>query len=311
MALQPFLCPTSTRACSQNASIRAALYRLSHLLVCLGILVLSAVFATAQATIPTTQLFFQDAKASLRGGQQIAVDSSGNVISFTIQFGIDCPFDTCGAVVYSVAPNGTMNWSSADPNYISFEVNQVAISPSDNIFFQDFFSVEKVIGLAKNGNALLNWPVVLGSELNTSSNTLLIDPVDQSILVKGGSSSAFSPSTRTAAFRLDGSIKWVSDAPIGANNTLGLAFGPDNSVYTFTNHTVLLDRTDGHTICEFPNLGEDSFVAIAAGDGMAFSYTNAQVLRSDGNCTASPIYNWSAGNVGEVIEEGNENESSI
>jgi RHS repeat-associated protein len=264
-------------------------------------LISAGLAAAAQNSPPTAQLFFHDPNASLRGGQQIAADSSGNVISFTIQFGIDCPFGTCGAVVYSIAPNGTLNWSSADPNYIAFVVNQVAISPSDNIFFQDFFSVEKVIGLAKNGNALLNWPIVLGSELNTSSNTLLIDPVDQSILVKGGSSSAFAPSTRTAALRLDGSVKWVSDAPIGANNTPGLAFGPGNSVYTFTNHTLLLDRTDGHTICEFPNLGGDSFVAIAAGDGMAFSYTNAQVLRSDGSCIASPIYNWSLGNVGQVI----------
>ena len=301
MALQPFLCPTSTRPCSQNASIRAALNSLSHLLVCLGMLGLSAVFATAQAPTPTAQLFFQDAKASLRGGQQIAVDSSGNVISFTIQFGIDCPFDTCGAVVYSVAPNGTLNWSSADPNYIAFSVNQVAISPLDNIFFQDFFSVEKVVGLAKNGTALPNWPVSLGSELNTFPNTLLIDPADQSVLAKGGSGSAFSPSTRTAAFRLDGSTKWISDSPIGANNTPGLALGPGNSVYTFTDHTLLLDRGDGHTICEFPNLAGNNFVAVAAGDDLAFSYTTSQILRSDGSCIASPIYNWSAGNVGEVI----------
>jgi RHS repeat-associated protein len=265
--------------------------------------VLLSAFAMAQtpSPTPTAQLFFQDTRASLRGGQQIAVDSTGNVISFTIQFGTDCPFGTCGAVVYSIAPNGNLNWSSADPNYISFAVNQVAISPSDNIFFQDFFSVDKVIGLAKNGNSLLNWPIILGSELNTSSNTLLIDPVDQSILVKGGSGSAFAPSTRTAAFQLDGSLKWASDAPIGANNTPGLAFGPGNSVYTFTDHTLLLDRLDGHTICEFPKLGGDSFVAIAAGDGLAFSYTNAQLLRSDGNCIASPIYNWSTGNVGQVL----------
>ena len=292
---------SSTRPFTRSASITAALYRLSHRLVCLGILALSTAFASAQTTTPTAQLFFQDTRASLRGGQQIAVDSGGNVISFTIQFGIDCPFDTCGAVVYSVAPNGTLNWSSADPKYISFEVNQVAISPSDNIFFQDFFSLEKIVGLAKNGNALLNWPVVLGSELNTSPNTLLIDPVDQSVLVKGGSSSAFAPSTRTAAFRLDGSLKWTSDAPIGANNTPGLALGPGNSLYTFTDHTLLLDRSDGHTICEFPNLGGNNFVAVAAGDDLVFSYTTSQVLRSDGNCIASPIYNWTAGTVGEVI----------
>src|SRR6185312_3861528 len=66
-------------------------------------------------------------------------------------------------------------------------------------------------------------------------------------------------------------------------------------------HTLLLDRADGHTVCEFPNLGGGNFVALAAGDGLAFSNTNTQVLRSDGNCIAFPIYNWSAGNVGEVI----------
>src|SRR5215470_5285608 len=202
--------------------------------LCLGIVALSAVLSTAQNSQPTVKLFFQDTTVSQRGVQEIAVDNTGNVIVFTVDFADGCPFQICGTVVYSVAADGSVNWTTPAQSYVARFPNEYSIASNNAIFFQDDVVTQKVVGLRSDGTVLPNWPVILGGNtLDNHSPSLLIDPVDQSVIVKGGSLSAFAPSTRTAAFRLDGSAKWISDAVVGANNTPGVALGPGNTLYTF------------------------------------------------------------------------------
>jgi len=262
--------------------------------------------ATKPPVLTTTvvsQLFYGDTVASQRIITQLAVDNTGNVISFTLQTAAGCGFGICGAVIYSIAPDGLPNWISSETNFVGHTVNEFAISPNNNILFQDTFSLGEIRGLSASGVPLPNWPVFLGSALDTFSPSLLIDPVDQSVLVKGGAASAFlPPSTRTASFQQDGTIKWTADFPAGADNTPGMLIGPNNNLYTFSDHTVLVDRNDGHKICEFPFAGGDSFVPITGGDGLAFSYTNFGVQRSDSGCLAFPIYNWETNRRGQLLD---------
>jgi pimeloyl-ACP methyl ester carboxylesterase len=255
-----------------------------------------------QTATATSQLFYEDTTASQRVINQLAVDNAGNVISFTLQTSGGCGFGICGAVVYSVAPNGSVNWITSDTHFIANTVNEIALDSDNNIFFQDFFSLGKIQGVSSSGSVLPNWPVSVNTALDTFFPSLLIDPVDQSVLAKGGSASAFEPpSTRTASFRQDGSAKWTTDLAGGGDNTAGMVIGPNNNIYTFSDHTVLLDRNDGHTICEFPSAGGDSFSPITGGDGLVFSYTNTGVQRSDSGCIAFPIYSWDTGRRGQLL----------
>lgn len=263
-----------------------------------------AIFGHAQTSTFSSvpQLFYEDTTASQRVITQLAVDNAGNVVSFTVQTGLDCGFGICGAVVYSIAPDGSLNWVTPAPNYVAHAVNQIAIASDNSIFFQDQFATQEIMGLTPTGSIAPGWPVALGSDLDTANSTLLIDPIDQSIFAKGGAASAFEPPlTRTASFRQDGTTKWVADFPTGAFNTPGMILGPNGNVYTFTDRTVLLDRSDGHTICAFPVLGGDTFSPITGGDGLVFSYSATQVLRSDSGCVPFSIYNWDTNRHGFLI----------
>src|SRR4051794_31843851 len=80
-----------------------------------------AIFCHAQTSTFTSvpQLFYEDTTASQRVITQLAVDNAGNVISFTVQTGLGCGFGICGAVVYSIAPDGSLNWVTPAPNYVA------------------------------------------------------------------------------------------------------------------------------------------------------------------------------------------------
>ena len=244
--------------------------------------------------VPTLQpkLFYEDATASLRGASRPFVDSNGNVIIITTQFSIDCPFGVCGTNIYSVAPNGVPNWIKPDTGFASHAVNQIALGADNTIFFQDFAQLGQVLAYSSAGVPVPGWPVNLGFPLATGPHTLVVDPLDGSILVKGGTSFSFSTFPgRVASYRPNGTLKWQTDFPNAPNNTPGMILGPNDAVYAFSDRGVILAGNTGNPQCNF------ELPPIAGGSAGVFTDNGTQIIRINPDCTGSIIFTEAAGSL--------------
>jgi len=259
--------------------------------VFLQLLSLFILAATTCAQVPSTlekTLFYQDTNATFRGSNQPMVDANGNVIVIATQFGFGCGFNVCGVLIYSIAPNGTLNWLKPDGGFAANTVNGVALGQDNTIYFQGFFGLGQIYAWAADGTPAPGWPVNIGFPLDTTAHTLLIDPVDGSILAKGGTNFSFGAFPgRVAAYRPDSSIKWQADFGNAANNTPGMAIGPDNNVYTTSDQGVILDRNTGQQICGF-----GPFAPLVGGSAGVFTHSGpgTQIIRMNADCTTAPIF---------------------
>lgn len=247
--------------------------------------------ATTCAQVPSTlekTLFYQDTNATFRGSNQPLVDTNGNVIVIATQFGFGCGFNVCGVQIYSIAPNGTLNWLKPDGGFAANTVNGVALGQDNTIYFQGFFGLGQIYAWAADGTPAPGWPINIGFPLDTAAHTLLIDPVDGSILAKGGTNFSFGAFPgRVAAYRPDSSIKWQTDFANAANNTPGMAIGPDNNVYTTSDQGVILDRNTGQQLCGF-----GPFAPLVGGSAGVFTHSGSgtQIIRMNADCTTAPIF---------------------
>jgi hypothetical protein len=232
-------------------------------------------------------LFYEDKAAIERGSSRPFVDGNGNVIIITTQFSVSCPFGVCGTNVYSIAPSGTPNWIKPDPGFASHAVNQIALSADNTIYFQDFAQLGQVLAYSSAGVPVPGWPVNLGFPLATGPHTLVVDPLDGSILLKGGTNFSFSTFPgRVAAYHPDASLKWQADFANAPNNTPGMIVGPDDTVYTYTDRGLILTGDQGSLTCSFGQ----HLSPIAGGATGVFTYNGTQILRINPDCTVSAIF---------------------
>ena len=263
------------------------------LLVSLFVFLFSSV---ASAQVPSTlkaTLFYEDKDASFRAFNQPVVDKNGNVIVFGTQFGFGCGFNVCGVVVYSIAPNGTLNWRKPDTGFAANAVNQVALGLDNTIYFQDFFSTSRVFAYDSNGNPVPNWPIVADFALDTGARNLVVDPLDGSILVKSGTSFSFSTFPgQIKAYHPDGSEKWRADFPQMANNTPGMVIGPNDDIYTTSDQGLILRGTDGTFVC-----GIGPFAPLVGGAGGVFTAGGTSILRMNPDCSLTTVFTSSGGQV--------------
>jgi pimeloyl-ACP methyl ester carboxylesterase len=252
----------------------------------------SLAIGQVQSTLQAT-LFYEDSNASFRAFNQPVVDKNGNVIVFGTQFGFSCPFNVCGVVVYSIAPNGTLNWRKPDTGFAANAVNQVALGLDNTIYFQDFFSTSRVFAYDPNGNPVPNWPVVADFALDTGARNLLVDPLDGSILVKSGTSFSFSTFPgQIKAYHPDGSEKWRADFPQMGNNTPGMVIGPNDDIYTTADQGVILRGTDGTFVCDI-----GPFAPLVGGAGGVFTPAGTSILRINPDCSLTTVFTSSTGQV--------------
>src|SRR6185437_6947819 len=91
-----------------------------------------------------------------------------------------------------------------------------------------------------------------GFPLATGPHTLVVDPSDGSIILKGGTSFSFSSFPgRVAAYHPDASLKWQTDFANAGNNTPGMIIGPNDAVYTYSDQGVILAGDIGSPLCTF------------------------------------------------------------
>jgi len=250
----------------------------------------------AYGQVPSTLqaiLFYEDKDASFRAFNQPVVDKNGNVIVFGTQFGFGCGFNVCGVIVYSIAPNGTLNWKKPDTGFAAHAVNQVALGLDNTVYFQDFFSTSQVLAYDSNGNPVPNWPVLADFPLDTGSRNLVVDPLDGSILVKSGTNFSFSTFPgQIKAYHPDGSEKWRADFPQMANNTPGMVIGPNDDIYTTADQGVILRGTDGTFVC-----GIGPFAPLVGGAGGVFTAGGTSILRMNPDCSLTTVFTSSSGQV--------------
>lgn len=245
--------------------------------------------ALAYSQIPSTMqksLFYED-NIFFRGFNQPVVDHDGNLIVIATQFGFDCPFNQCGVIVYSIAPNGKLNWKKPDMGFAAPAANQVVVSPDNTIYFQGHAGLGQIFGYSPMGIPITGWPVNIGFPLVTGRKGLLIDPIDASIIAKGGTSFSFGTFPGVvAAYHPDSSPKWQANLLNAPNNGPGMVIGPNDDVYTYDNHGVILSHTDGHEICQFGQ----KYAPLAGGSDGVFTQDGANIVKMNPDCSVTSIF---------------------